>query len=53
MVNVLDLLRFREQLGMGHDVMSHYSLIFLADIVKVFPEMHCIWRMSCVFKIHI
>ena len=42
MVNVLDLLWLREKLGVGHDVMSHYSLILLADIVKVFPEIRCI-----------
>ena len=41
MVNVLDLLWLREKLGMGHDVVSHYSLILLADIIKVFPEMYC------------
>ena len=40
MVNELDPLGLREELGVGHNVMSHYSLIFLADIIKVFPEMH-------------
>ena len=40
MVNVLDLLGLREKLGMGHDVVSHYSLILLADIIKVFRVMH-------------
>ena len=40
MVNVLDPLGLREQLRVGHNVMSHYSLIFFADVIKIFPEMY-------------
>ena len=40
MVNELDPLGLREELGVGHNVMSHYSLIFFADVIEIFPEMY-------------
>ena len=39
-VNVLDFLGLGEKLGVGHDVMSHHSLIFFTDVIEIFPEMH-------------
>ena len=40
MVNELDPLGLREELRVGHNVMSHYSLIFFADVIEIFPKMY-------------
>ena len=39
-INVLDFLGLGEKLGVGHDVMSHHSLVFFTDVIEIFPEMH-------------
>ena len=40
MVNVLDPLGLREKVGMSHNVMSHNSLVFFADVIEIFPELN-------------
>ena len=53
MVNVLDSLRLGEKLGVGHNVMSHNSLIFLANVIEIFPEMDWLYdvhRVKYIFS---